>query len=105
MDLWVHIDLYADAHGGWRIQAVAIASGSFTSRLPLPESWCGLRDDALSAESGIEGCIFAHASGFIGGNKTLDGARRMAARSIALAAVAGGEAAATAPAPPKKLKS
>eukprot|EP00889_Picochlorum_renovo_P005363 jgi/Picre1/32393/NNA_007739.t1 len=67
-----------DKDGSWRIQAVAVAPESFNSRKPLPEEWRGLRDDALSELSGIPGCIFVHASGFIGGNKSLEGVTQMA---------------------------
>ncbi len=60
--------LYPDEFGGnWRIQAVPVASESFESRKALPEKWRGVRDDELSQLSGVEGCIFVHASGFIGG--------------------------------------
>lgn len=34
-------------------------------RLPLPEEWAGLRDDALKKASGIEGAIFCHKGQFI----------------------------------------
>lgn len=33
----------------------------------MPEAWRGVRDEALSTLTGIPGCIFCHASGFIGG--------------------------------------
>ena len=66
----------------WRIQAVSMSKDSFENRRGLPEAWRGVRDDQLSEVSGIEGCIFAHASGFIGGNKTKEGALEMARRSI-----------------------
>ena len=68
----------------WRIQAVSVSIDSFESRKPLPEAWRGVRDDQLSEVSGIPGCIFAHASGFIGGNKTKSGALEMAQRSLEL---------------------
>ena len=51
---------------------------SFESRKPLPEAWRGVRDDELSKLSGIDGCVFVHASGFIGGNKTEEGTMKMA---------------------------
>jgi len=71
--------IYPDETGGqWRVQAVPVASESFESRRALPEVWCGLRDDELSKASGIDGCVFVHASGFIGGNKTKDGALKLA---------------------------
>lgn len=64
--------------GTYRIQAVPKAKGSFVNRKPLPEPWRGVRDDELSKVAKIEGCVFAHASGFIGGNKTLEGVIKMA---------------------------
>ncbi|KAK6933971.1 Metal-dependent protein hydrolase [Dillenia turbinata] len=62
----------------WRVQAVAVSPDRFESRKPLPSPWRGLRDDELSKESGIPGCVFVHMSGFIGGNQTYDGALAMA---------------------------
>ena len=46
------------------------------------EEWCGIRDEPLSALSGIKGCIFVHASGFIGGNETREGALNMARKTL-----------------------
>ena len=51
----------------WRVQAVPVSPDSFESRKALPEAWRGLRFEELSEVSGIEGGIFVHASGFIGG--------------------------------------
>lgn len=70
--------------GAWRVQAVPVSSDSFESRKALPEVWRGLRDENLSKASGIEGCIFVHASGFIGGNKTKDGALSLARKALEL---------------------
>jgi len=56
-----------DTAGQWRIQAVPLAHQSFESRKALPEAWRGLRDDKLDQVTTIEGCVFVHASGFIGG--------------------------------------
>ena len=66
----------------WRAQAVSVSRDSFESRKPLKEEWRGVRDEALDALSGINGCVFVHASGFIGGNKSFEGAMEMARRSI-----------------------
>jgi len=75
--------IYPDETGGnWRIQAVSVSPESFDSRKALPETWRGVRDEDLSRVTGIEGCIFVHASGFIGGNKTKDGALEMAKRAV-----------------------
>lgn len=85
----------------WRVQAVPISPDSFESRKALPEAWRGLRDDELSKVSGIDGCIFIHASGFTGGssachscgrrlssnltgNKTKDGALQLARTALML---------------------
>jgi len=77
--------LYPDGtSGNWRVQAVPLNSESFLSRKALPEAWRGLRDDALSQQSGIQGCIFVHSSGFIGGNKSKDGALKMATEALQL---------------------
>lgn len=75
--------IYPDETGGnWRVQAVSVSPESFESRKALPEPWRGVRDDELSQVAGIEGCVFVHASGFIGGNKTKEGALEMAKRAV-----------------------
>jgi len=66
----------------WRIQAVSESLGSFVNRKSLPQSWCGVRDEELSSVASIDGCVFAHASGFIGGNRTREGALEMAKKAI-----------------------
>ncbi|BGP41899.1 hypothetical protein JCM10449v2_005893 [Rhodotorula kratochvilovae] len=68
----------------WRVQAVAVSPESFDSRKALPEAWRGVRDDALSTLTGIPGCIFVHAAGFIGGNVTKEGALEMATKALDL---------------------
>jgi uncharacterized UPF0160 family protein len=74
--------LFSDSNGSWRVQAVPVAVGSFICRLFLLEEWQGLRDEKLSAVSGIDGCIFVHATGFIGGNETREGALEMAVKCL-----------------------
>ena len=74
--------LFPDSSGGARIRAVPAAPGSFANRKPLPAPWRALRDDELSQLTGIEGCVFVHNSGFIGGNKTFEGALAMARAAI-----------------------
>ncbi|GET86338.1 hypothetical protein, conserved [Leishmania tarentolae] len=65
---------------GWRVQAVPKTRTSFENRKPLP--YRGLRDDELSAACGIEGGVFVHVSGFIGGMKTFDGAMALARQAL-----------------------
>ncbi|CAE8638952.1 unnamed protein product, partial [Polarella glacialis] len=74
--------LYTDQAGMWRVQAVTAEGSLFTNRLSLPEPWCGVRDEALVSISGIPGCTFVHANGFIGGNSTYEGALAMAAKTL-----------------------
>ncbi len=38
----------------------------------------------MDAVSGIDGCVFVHAAGFIGGNKTYEGALAMAAKALTI---------------------
>ncbi|XP_014271075.1 MYG1 exonuclease [Halyomorpha halys] len=66
----------------WRVQSVPLEDESFQLRVPLKEQWRGLRDEELSTVSGIEGCIFVHSSGFIGGNHTRLGAIEMARKTL-----------------------
>eukprot|EP01038_Epipyxis_sp_PR26KG_P008227 gene8227-11133_t len=76
--------LYPDMGGSWRVQAVPLAPNSFDSRKKLPSIWCGLRDEVLSEKSGIAGCIFIHASGFIGGHHNKDGALALAIAALTI---------------------
>ena len=76
------------ADKSFRVQCVPISDDSFVNRLSLPAEWCGLRDAELSKKSGIAGCVFVHANGFIGGNKTYEGALEMLRRSLKLDSVA-----------------
>ncbi|XP_064479538.1 MYG1 exonuclease-like isoform X2 [Ornithodoros turicata] len=78
----VKLVIYTDQEGSWRVQGVPPVLGSFECRVYLPEKWRGLRDDKLSEESAIKGCIFVHSSGFIGGNKTREGALEMAMHTL-----------------------
>ncbi|XP_069762238.1 MYG1 exonuclease isoform X2 [Narcine bancroftii] len=74
--------LYMDLQGHWRVQCVPETPKSFRSRLPLPEDWRGLRDTDLSTRSRIAGCVFVHATGFIGGNISKEGALQMARNTL-----------------------
>ena len=63
---------------------MAVAPDRFESRKPLPAQWRGLRDEELSRETGIPGCVFVHMSGFIGGNRSYEGALAMAKAALKL---------------------
>eukprot|EP00357_Protocruzia_adherens_P033293 CAMPEP_0115010472 /NCGR_PEP_ID=MMETSP0216-20121206/23340_1 /TAXON_ID=223996 /ORGANISM="Protocruzia adherens, Strain Boccale" /LENGTH=335 /DNA_ID=CAMNT_0002378701 /DNA_START=12 /DNA_END=1015 /DNA_ORIENTATION=+ len=70
--------LYEDRNGSWRVQGVNPEGQTFGLRVGLREPWRGVRDEELSKLSGIEGAIFVHAAGFIGGAKTYEGALQLA---------------------------
>lgn len=70
--------LFADSSSKWRISTVSVSSTSFEFRFGLPEPWRGVRDDALSKLTGVDGCIFVHAAGFIGGCETKEGVLQLA---------------------------
>ncbi|KAL6703004.1 hypothetical protein ACN47E_010280 [Coniothyrium glycines] len=70
--------------GKWRIRAVSKENGGFENRKDLPDAWKGVRDEQLDQVSGIQGCVFVHAAGFIGGNKSFDGALAMAQKALEL---------------------
>lgn len=76
--------LFPDAKKGYRVQCVSVSNTSFENRLSLPQPWRGKRDEELSEISGIPGCIFVHASGFIGGNQTYENALQMAVVSLGM---------------------
>ena len=59
-----------------------VSHDSFASRKALPEAWRGIRDEELSKLTGIPDCVFVHAAGFIGGNKTKEGALAMAQKAL-----------------------
>ena len=73
--------LWRDAKG-YRVSTIPLNASSFEFRKGLPVAWRGLRDAALSELSGIPGCVFIHAAGFIGGNDTYEGALAMAAAGL-----------------------
>ena len=74
--------LYQDTAGKWRVQAVPVSEGSFQSRKKLPEPWRGVRGKELDDATGLNGCIFVHAAGFIGGAETYDVALALARKAL-----------------------
>ncbi|KNE65345.1 hypothetical protein AMAG_10987 [Allomyces macrogynus ATCC 38327] len=74
--------VFPDTSGSWRVQAIAVRPDAFESRKPLPSKWRGLRDAALDALTGVPGGVFIHASGFIGGHKTREGAIKLAEMAV-----------------------
>lgn len=74
--------LYRASASDTRVMAVPVNAKSFVCRQFLHRDWRGLRNEELLAACGIDGAIFVHATGFIGGNLTRAGALEMAAKSL-----------------------
>jgi len=74
--------IYTDQSGMWRIQCVPVRPNSFENRLGLPEAWRGIRDAELEKVSGTAGATFVHSGGFIGGNRTREGALQMVEKAL-----------------------
>lgn len=74
--------LYCLFKGGdqsFRIQAIPKdRPDNFDNRKPLPKAWRGVRDEELSKLTGVPDCVFVHASGFIGGTKSMETALELA---------------------------
>lgn len=74
--------LFMDSSKSWRISTVSVTLTSFEFRKGLPEPWRGVRDEALSELTGVDGCVFVHAAGFIGGCKTKEGVLSLAKMAV-----------------------
>lgn len=74
--------LFRDSTDKWRVSTVSLTSTSFKFRKGLPEPLRGLRDQELSEKSGVPGCIFIHAAGFIGGAQTQESVLKLAQMSL-----------------------
>jgi uncharacterized UPF0160 family protein len=67
----VQFVVYPDEEGSrWYCRCVPPEPGSFGQRVPLPEAWAGLRDEAFSAAAGIADGIFCHPSRFTCGARS-----------------------------------
>ena len=47
-----------------------------------PYKWRGLKNEELSKVTGIPGCVYVHDFGYIGGNRTYEGALAMARKAL-----------------------
>lgn len=74
--------IFPSNRGGYNVQAIPDAIGSFGNRKPLPEAWRGVPANDLQAVSGVSDANFCHKGGFIGGADSLDGALAMARKAI-----------------------
>jgi len=67
----------------WWLQCIPKSLGSFENRVMLCEKWRGLRHETLSQVSGIPDSVFVHPRGFIGCNRSYNGALEMAKATLA----------------------
>lgn len=74
--------LFSSGQNDCRVICVPEKPGSFVCRKFLHKDWRGVRDDDLHKIANIEGATFVHATGFIGGCKTKEGALQMAIKSL-----------------------
>lgn len=78
-----YVIMYDMREKAWRVRAVSVEGDGFKSRIALKKEWCGLRDQELQKLSGVDDAIFIHATGFIGGAKSFDGAVALAKKTLA----------------------
>lgn len=57
--------IYPSNRGGYNVQGVPMKEETNDLRCPFPEKWRGASEEAIRAESGIEGIRFCHTSGFL----------------------------------------
>ena len=76
--------IYPDSDGNqYQIKTVPAEVGSFDTRMDLPASWAGLRDQELAAVTGVEDSVFCHLNLFIGGARSFEGALKLAELALA----------------------
>ena len=83
-DLGLSQALYVIRPAGdaWTCSAVTPERGSFAQRMPLPEGWAGLRDDAFVAATGIADATFCHPARFVCGARSRAGAIALARMAV-----------------------
>ncbi|MDE8344872.1 MAG: MYG1 family protein [Acidocella sp.] len=71
------------SNGNWMVDAVPPEPGAFGQRLSLPESWAGLQNEALAAETGVPDAVFVHLRRFVAAAKSRTGALALARLALA----------------------
>lgn len=74
--------IYSSAPTDHRVICVPNTPSSFVCRKFLPAPWRGIRDAQVASVSGIDSASFVHATGFIGGAKSREGALEMAIKAV-----------------------
>lgn len=68
----------------WYCRTIPPEANSFGQRIPLPDAWRGLQEEAFSRAAGIPDGVFCHPSGFICAARSQASAVRLAEQVIAL---------------------
>lgn len=66
----------------FRVICVPLSANSYVCRKFLPKQWRGIRDNELKEVAGIDDAKFCHATGFIGGAASRNGALAMAIQGV-----------------------
>lgn len=66
----------------WRLYCVRTDPHLFVNRKDLPESWAGLRDEALAKVTGVPGAVFVHRNRFMAVVKSKEGALALAQKAL-----------------------
>ena len=78
----IHFCIFKNSETDYRVQTVPLSLGNFKFRKGLPEEWRGLEREKLATQSGIHDIVFVHSSGFIGGAKSFESAKKMAIEGL-----------------------
>lgn len=80
--------VFPSLRGGWQVQQVPEAPGSFKGRLPLPEKWAGKRGLDLAAVTGLDlgddSPVFCHPGRFIAGTSNREDTLMLAKLALAI---------------------
>lgn len=77
--------IFPSNRGGYSSIAIQKSDTDNSSRIPFPESWAALEDEALEEVSGIKGLIFCHKNRFMVHTLTLEAAKKAAETALNLA--------------------
>lgn len=75
--------VYQAPNKAWNIKAIPPEKGSYTPKKPFPESWAGLRDAELAAETGVADAVFCHNGRHLCGASSREGALELLRLALA----------------------
>ncbi len=78
----IYFAIFKNSENDFRVQTVPLSQGNFKFRKGLLENWRGMEREKLAELSGIHDIVFVHSSGFIGGAKSFESAKKMAVEAL-----------------------